>query len=260
MCNHTLRVGPLVERTDKVSAAPYHSLQTFGGSAEWRLIRTFHPRVAPHFSNTMLAATSSSFSTLQHQSSSLDYWSGLWRLFWLRKNTPRESPGLTAMVCQRYSPSIGDRADWLFTQESNADIDIIVFPEQAVSEDSDGSIRAQTNRSLPYSIISTGMLERLGIEDYPPCQKAAVTHRNVQHFPNGKVTLRWHKEESGKSHSEVFFVVDTHTALVILGATAFPNSSQSSGGNIFPVGVAAQTAGTLIQSWTVLGLPLTLQG
>ncbi|CAL8583729.1 hypothetical protein XPA_009348 [Xanthoria parietina] len=126
--------------------------------------------------------------------------------------------------------------------ESNADIDISLFPEQAVSEDSDGSIRAQTDRSLPYSIISTGMLERLGIVEYPPCQKAAVTHRNVQHFPIGKVTLRWHKEESAKSYSEAFFVVDKHTALVILGATAFPNSGQSSGGNMYPIGVAAQTA------------------
>ena len=92
------------------------------------------------------------------------------------------------------------------------------------------------------------MLERLGIVEYPPCQKAAVTHRNVQHFPIGKVTLRWHKEESAKSYSETFFVVDKHTALVILGATAFPNSGQSSGGNMYPIGVAAQTAGTLIQS------------
>ncbi|KAI4262913.1 MAG: hypothetical protein L6R42_001920, partial [Xanthoria sp. 1 TBL-2021] len=131
--------------------------------------------------------------------------------------------------------------------ESQANIDIIVFPEKEVSEDSDGSIQAQSDKALPYSIISKGMLDRLGVT-YTSCQKGAVKDsRNVQHSPIGKVALRWHKNEQGKSYSEIFFVVDSQTALVILGATAFPKSSQSSGANIYPIGVQPQTAGTLNQ-------------
>lgn len=91
------------------------------------------------------------------------------------------------------------------------------------------------------------MLDRLRVT-YTPCQKAAVTDdRNIQYSPIGEVTLRWHKKQGAKSYSETFFVVDAQTALVILGQTAFPNISQSSGDNIHTLGLKSETAGTLIR-------------
>ncbi|KAL8917789.1 MAG: hypothetical protein Q9172_005691 [Xanthocarpia lactea] len=127
--------------------------------------------------------------------------------------------------------------------ESHADIDIIVFPEKATCENSDGSVKARTDKSLPFSIISKGMLERLGGVSYTSCQKETVTDsKGVQHSPIGKVALRWHKKESVKSHSETFYVVDSQTALVILGVTSFDNTSQSSGGNMYPIGLQQLTA------------------
>ena len=94
------------------------------------------------------------------------------------------------------------------------------------------------------------MLDRLGVESYTSCQEKTVTDsKGVQRSPIGKVTLRWHKQESGKSHSETFFVVAEQTALVILGVTAFDNNSQSSGGNMYPIGLHQLTAGTPNKGW-----------
>ena len=77
------------------------------------------------------------------------------------------------------------------------------------------------------------MLDRLGEVFYTSCQKETVKDdKGVQHSPIGQVALRWHKKESGKSYSETFFVVDSQTTLVILGATSFNKTNQSSGGNI----------------------------
>ncbi|KAL8911251.1 MAG: hypothetical protein Q9171_003549 [Xanthocarpia ochracea] len=127
--------------------------------------------------------------------------------------------------------------------ESHADIDIIVFSEKETSENSDGSVKARSDKSLPFSIISTGMLDRLGGVSYTSCQKDTVKDsKGVQHSPIGKVTLRWHKQESGKSHSETFFVVAEQAALVILGDTSFNNTNQPSGGNIYPLGLQQQNA------------------
>ncbi|KAL8723947.1 MAG: hypothetical protein Q9181_007061 [Wetmoreana brouardii] len=129
--------------------------------------------------------------------------------------------------------------------EAQATIDIIIFPEREETDDKDGSIRAQSDKVLPYSIISEGMINQLGVK-YTSCQKEAVNDsRNVQHVPVGQVDLRWHKKDQGKTHSETFFVVGSTTPLVILGATAFPNSNQSAGSNIYPIGVQQQTTGLI---------------
>ncbi|KAL9618746.1 MAG: hypothetical protein Q9204_008364, partial [Flavoplaca sp. TL-2023a] len=130
--------------------------------------------------------------------------------------------------------------------ESQAEVDIRVFPEKEIPEnrDDDGAITAQSDKSLPISIISKGMLDRLGVP-CTPCQQQTVTDsRNVQHSPVGKVTLRWHKTDGAKSYSDVFFVVDRQSRQVILGKTAFPagNCKQSSGSNIYPIGLCPQNA------------------
>ncbi|KAL8889194.1 MAG: hypothetical protein Q9215_003493 [Flavoplaca cf. flavocitrina] len=184
----------------------------------------------------MLATTTSQFAILKQQpqfaiskqqSSSLDFLARVLRSGWLRRDTPSESPSLTPM-------------------ESQAEVNIRVFPEKEIPEnrDDDGVITAQSDKSLPISIISKGMLDRLGVV-CTPCQQQTVTDsRNVQHSPVGKVTLRWHKTDGAKSYSDVFFVVDRQSRQVILGNTAFPagNCKQPSGSNIYPIGVHPQTA------------------
>lgn len=80
---------------------------------------------------------------------------------------------------------------------------------------------------------------------YTPCQKEAVKDsRNITHSPVGKVQLRWYKKDKGKSHPETFFVVNRTDCLVVLGATAFVNSNQPVGGEVHPIGLQQQTAGT----------------
>ncbi|KAI4170700.1 MAG: hypothetical protein LQ343_004799 [Gyalolechia ehrenbergii] len=113
--------------------------------------------------------------------------------------------------------------------ESQSTIDIIVFPERDESEGSDGAVTAQADKSLPYSIISTGMLSRVGV-GFIPCQMREVKDaKNMTHSPIGKVDLRWHKKEKGKSHPQTFYVVDRATPLVLLGAPAFVTGNQYSG-------------------------------
>ncbi|KAL8657647.1 MAG: hypothetical protein Q9226_001709 [Calogaya cf. arnoldii] len=91
--------------------------------------------------------------------------------------------------------------------ESQANVDIVVFPEKEISEagDGDGAISAQSDRFLPFSIISTGMLDGLGAT-YTTCKQNTVKDsRNIQYSPVGKVTLRWHKNDQAKSYSELFY-------------------------------------------------------
>lgn len=117
----------------------------------------------------------------------------------------------------------------------------MLFSEQV--EGGDGATQAMSDKSLPFSIISRGMLTQLGVT-YTSCQEETVKDaKGAQHSPVGKVDLRWHKKGLGKSHAEPFRVVDNNTSIVILGATAFPNSTKSAGGSVQPIGVHHQTAG-----------------
>lgn len=124
-----------------------------------------------------------------------------------------------------------------------ANVAINVFPEREESEHDDGSITAQSDISLSFSIISKGMLKRLGVNYEPYTKEKVKDARGVQHIPIGKVELRWHKHELGKSHPEIFYVVDSMTELVILGRTAFAKTTQATGGSVQPIGLQQQTAG-----------------
>lgn len=87
------------------------------------------------------------------------------------------------------------------------------------------------------------MLSRVGV-GFIPCQMREVKDaKNMTHSPIGKVDLRWHKKEKGKSHPQTFYVVDRATPLVLLGAPAFVTGNQYSGGELYPVGLHQQTAG-----------------
>ncbi|KAL8950146.1 MAG: hypothetical protein Q9222_003800 [Ikaeria aurantiellina] len=125
--------------------------------------------------------------------------------------------------------------------ESQTNIDITVFPDGDEPEGSDGSIMAQSDHTLKYSIISKGMLNKLKL-GCTACQKETIKDsRNNSFSLMGKVDLRWHKKDLGVSHAETFYVVATTTPLVILGATAFAGSSQSNPTNVHPVGLNKQT-------------------
>ncbi|KAL8840378.1 MAG: hypothetical protein Q9176_003871 [Flavoplaca citrina] len=125
-------------------------------------------------------------------------------------------------------------------QESQGKVDIVLFPEQEEGED--GAIQALSDKNLPFSIISRGMLNQLGVK-YTACYVETVKDaKGNQYSPVGKVDLRWHKKGVGKSHPEPFRVVDQNNSIVILGGPAFPNSVKPAGGSVQPVGAHKQTA------------------
>ncbi|KAL9638884.1 MAG: hypothetical protein Q9204_001331 [Flavoplaca sp. TL-2023a] len=152
----------------------------------------------------------------------------IWRLRWLRKDTPKETPNLTIL-------------------EAQMDISIVVFPTHQVSASESGpdgvAIRAKFDRSIPFSIISQGTLDQLGLNAIP-CQQSPVTDsEGVQHSPIGQVELRWHKEELGKSYPERFLVINRPNSFAILGRSAYEASNASSAGSsALPIGLHEQTA------------------
>lgn len=103
------------------------------------------------------------------------------------------------------------------------------------------------------------MLHRLRVR-YTPCQKEAVKDsKHTMYSPVGKVDLRWYKKDKVKSHPQTFHVVDRATPLVILGAPAFTASSQSAGGELYPVGLHQQTTGNWLSIRAYLLMQLTSQ-
>ncbi|KAI4185664.1 MAG: hypothetical protein L6R41_003992 [Letrouitia leprolyta] len=127
--------------------------------------------------------------------------------------------------------------------ESQANIKIRVFPVRDEPEGSDGAVTAQTDKSLPCSIISTAMLARVGTE-YVPRQATAVKDaKNNTHTLIGQVDLRWYKEGTARSHPRTFHVVQGAAPMVILGAPDFVAGDQSSAGQTLPIGLHQQTTG-----------------
>ncbi|KAL8715713.1 MAG: hypothetical protein Q9220_000380 [cf. Caloplaca sp. 1 TL-2023] len=146
------------------------------------------------------------------------------RLNWLRNDTPSSSPNLTPEI-----------------QETN--VSIILFSETIETPTNDGLIRAQTDKELEASIISTSMLASMGLE-YEPCQAGPIKDsKNVTFGPVGKVALRWHKEDTVKSYGEMFYVVERETPLVILGAPAWVKSNRASGNPVHTVGLEGHAVG-----------------
>ncbi|KAL8749237.1 MAG: hypothetical protein Q9199_007809 [Rusavskia elegans] len=99
---------------------------------------------------------------------------------------------------------------------------IVLFPDRG--EGNYGAIQALFDESLPFNIISRGMLAQLGVK-YTICREIAVKDaQGAEHVPMGKVDLRWQKEGLPISYKEPFRVVDKNNSFVILGASAFPNT------------------------------------
>ncbi|KAL8755119.1 MAG: hypothetical protein Q9184_004892 [Pyrenodesmia sp. 2 TL-2023] len=85
------------------------------------------------------------------------------------------------------------------------------------------------------------MLDKVQVA-YTPYQKETVKDsKNVSHNIVGRVDLRWHKQNIGKSYPETFYVDDQKTPLVILGKSAIETSNQPAAGKVHPVSVNQQT-------------------
>ena len=170
----------------------------------------------------------------------VDYQSKPLRLGWLRRVTPRKNPNLTMgvkIISILSSFNLNNNA----FQESQGKVDIVLFPEEEEGED--GAIQALSDKTLPFSIVSRGMLKQLGVQ-YTTCDVETVKDaKGDQYSPVGKVDLRWHRKGAGKSHPEPFRVVDQNKSIVILGGPAFPKSVKPPEGSVKPIGAHKQTAG-----------------
>lgn len=91
------------------------------------------------------------------------------------------------------------------------------------------SLEAKSDQTLPISVISKATADRQGIPYTVSQREPVVDSKQTPYFPIGEVDLRWHRRNAARSYSETFYVVDTATDLVILGATAFPERSDSTG-------------------------------
>ncbi|KAL8729538.1 MAG: hypothetical protein Q9181_004961 [Wetmoreana brouardii] len=115
--------------------------------------------------------------------------------------------------------------------------DIVLFP---VDKETQIKIHADVDISIPTSIISREALSLLKV-DYEPCHHKQVKDANHRvHVPIGKVNLNWHKTSIAIQYLETFYVVESETAMVVLGKSAFPNGDKGNDG-VYPIGLAQQT-------------------
>ncbi|KAL8702916.1 MAG: hypothetical protein Q9201_003922 [Fulgogasparrea decipioides] len=115
--------------------------------------------------------------------------------------------------------------------------DIVLFP---VDKETQIQIHADVDISIPISIVSTGALSYLKV-DYEPCHDSQVKDaKHRVHVPVGKINLNWHKTSIAIQDLETFYVVESDTAMVVLGKSAFPNGDKGNDG-VFPIGLAQQT-------------------
>lgn len=129
------------------------------------------------------------------------------RVLWLRLDTPKDNPSLTPI-------------------DSNSSVDIVVF---SGNEEWEVSLEAKADRILPISIISKATAHRQRIPYIEIQREPVEDSEQTRYLPIGKADLRWHKRDAARSYSETFYVVNTTSDLVILGATAFPEDNESGG-------------------------------
>lgn len=153
----------------------------------------------------------------QSKNASLDLFSRLLRVSWLRWDTVDDSPVLTPM---------------------ESSIKINIFGNKKAIDDLPD---VPVDKSLQACLISKSLVNRLGVP-YEAIPTTSITDSTGRmHTVIGKVELRWHRRGSAKSHDERFSVVDSLATVVILGASALPKSSES---DVHPIGLNEQTEGT----------------
>lgn len=126
------------------------------------------------------------------------------------------------------------------TKDATGGMSIVLFPGD---EEGHVEIHAEVDQSMPFSVISRQILKRLGL-DCKPCQKVEAQDTKYRTYVAvGKIDLQWHKTSIAKQHSETFYVVDSETAVVLLGGSAFPTDNTEGDPGTYPIGLKPQTPG-----------------
>ncbi|KAL8729764.1 MAG: hypothetical protein Q9181_004881 [Wetmoreana brouardii] len=115
--------------------------------------------------------------------------------------------------------------------------DIVLFP---VDKETQIKIRADVDISIPISIVSREALALLKVDYEPHHHNQVKDAKHRVHVPIGKIKLNWHKTSIAIQHLETFYVVESETAMVVLGKSAFPNGDKGNDG-VYPIGLAQQT-------------------
>ncbi|KAI4164426.1 MAG: hypothetical protein LQ342_002073 [Letrouitia transgressa] len=121
--------------------------------------------------------------------------------------------------------------------DSESDVDILVYPEREDNPGGNGKIRAQSDRRMPLSIISIGMLHKARVSSYSQCKMEVQGTDSKNYKTVGKVELLWCKESQYKSYYETFYVIEEKTPMVIMGAPSFTPEKRPASQPISPIGV-----------------------
>ncbi|KAL8767084.1 MAG: hypothetical protein Q9209_006311 [Squamulea sp. 1 TL-2023] len=85
---------------------------------------------------------------------------------------------------------------------------------------------ADIDRSLALSLVTTAVLDRLGLA-YEPIQDTPVQDAKDQsNVPIGRIDLQWHQWDFCIQHAEMFYVVESDKPKILLGASAIPEDYQ----------------------------------
>ncbi|KAL8729540.1 MAG: hypothetical protein Q9181_004963 [Wetmoreana brouardii] len=132
------------------------------------------------------------------------------------------------------------------TKDTISGIDITLFPRD---KEAHLEIHAEVDISMSVSVLSRPALDQLKL-DCEPCEEGTTAQnaRGRTYDPVGKLGLQWHKRDIAKPNSETFYVVESATVLVILGASAFPKGDVDTHAGTYPFGLKQQTPGTWLQT------------
>lgn len=139
-------------------------------------------------------------------------------------------------------PTIHNSTPQKMTQQyAESRIDIIVFSNLEQTEE---ITKASVDASLPISLISRGLVNRLRVRYEEYRHGPFEDQQNHIHNPLGEVELHLHRSDVAKSQPENFLVVDSIDT-VVLRATAVPRKKES---NVLTLGLEPQNEGTRIPS------------
>ena len=114
---------------------------------------------------------------------------------------------------------------------------IILFTD---SEETEKPIDAESDKDMPKSVISLGLVKLLRTRE-TACSQTTIKGSSSKAFTvRSFVDLRWHKKLCDKSYLERFYVVDSRDLFVVLGRDTFV---QDQGSMIKTLGLERQTDG-----------------
>lgn len=208
-----------VEICFSYSRGPHHPIPATRACGRcFARLRLCSPELIKHHQECYAPSQCSSCLHLicNRKTASLDIFSHLLRVFWLRRNIVDDSPVLTPM-------------------ETSIKINIL-SNEEVVDDLPDVPV----DKHLQACLISKSLVHRLGAR-YEAVPKLSVTDSTGRtHAVIGKVELRWHRRESSRSHLQIFSVVNALSTHVILGASALPKGKES---DVHTLGLNKQTEG-----------------